>query len=261
MDVELSDVLATFLDDWSPDNDNIDGITDCESKEDNYSKEINELSLQNTIKHRRNKVEKLRKLVSKKTRSSKPRMISSDIRESYPAMFANTFNSCELSLISGMCKRFYMPDVQVTVKKQVDAANMFISTGVGPMFIANILYCCSTWCPDAFTTLKNTSFYPDKGIVSFNFNFSTTKVYNIPTIHNALPSLRVENGASNSNGELSEEAIVQSLEKVKASMPLRKKPVKVVFRCTIKMLTNEHKRVQEFKLTTFVVENDFSVEV
>ena len=267
MEVELSDVLVSFLVDWLPEN-YWDETTDSDSRSDELTGESSDNRHNQQVKYKRIKMEHVKRL-AKKIRPSKPRYLSSDIRETYPGMFANTFNSCDLSLITGMCKRFYMPNVEMTVRKQVDMSpnNIFTNSGTGPMFIANLLYCCSTWYPDAVTTLTHSNFHRNSGVVSFNFTFSTTKVYNIPTIHTALPTMRVEpNGDvsatddTSGTSEMSEADIVRSLEKVKASMPLRKKPVKVVFRCNIKMVTNQHKRVEQFKLSIFVVENDFSVE-
>lgn len=268
-DGDLFEVLASFLEE----PDEIICDTSSESASDIDESNTNQIEInlpqqspgdEKSIRLH-NKVAQLKKTLAKKGKHIRPRTIQSDIRESYGAMFANTFNSCDMTLIGGMCERFYMPNLSVMVRKQIgNEPKLFTTRGIGPMFIANLIYSASVLSPDVLTTLKHSFFKNTSGEVSFTFYFCSSKVYNVPSILEVLPNMVVEKEQAcglTEDDKLSDDVIVKSLERIKVNLPLRKKPVKVVCKCVVKMVTNALKRVELFTMSVYNVENDFRVEM
>ena len=263
-DRELYDILAAFLDGEDESNET-SSESNSETEEMILFTNNSSSVFGNSIEKKNLKLESIKKSPSKK-KHSKPRMVHTDIRESFGIMFANTFNSCDMDLISGMCERYYMPNLAVTIKKQLDFDSKFIAIpGLGPTFIANLIYSVSVLSPDVMTSLKQTLFKSKTGEVSFTFYYTATKVYNVPSILEVLPNMVVEKEQAAGlvdpdASSLSNEVIAQSLENIKTQLPLRRNPVKVLTRNVVKMTTNQFKRVDSFKMLIYNVENNFHIE-
>lgn len=205
-----------------------------------------------------------------KSLMGKPRMIKSDIRNSYAVMMSNTFNTLDLHSILGLFQTYSSADIKVRLKKRHPLTNQLMATELsGPLNLANLLFCNLTICPDCVTKLLSSRYDSESGVLTCNFQFSMTKVFNVHSIHQVLPNMVVEPGHAAAAGTDRVEAattainavqIVDTFEEMKKSLPLRKKPVNVIHNVKLTIVTNLDKRMTEMRGTLHVVENDFSVE-
>jgi len=221
--------------------------------------------VENTVKKKQEKKFSSFKLI--KPSMGKPRTVKTDIRASFGIMIANVCNGNDFPKLLKLFQTYCMSDLAFRIVKRHPISNELVATDlVGPLMFSNLVYANMTICPDCVAKVVNSKL-DGNGIVTCTLLFTMSRVYNISSIHQVLPNMVVDLSPTPPSvaeqevaDKLSSLEIVNKMEAMKKSLPLRKTPIKVIHKVKIVITTNDHKRMSVIKANLHVVENDYSIE-
>lgn len=200
------------------------------------------------------------KSLKKHRKMRRYKTVKTDIRDSFAAMYTNSMNSSDFKVMLGYFSTFYRPDAVCHIRRKLPHKNVLTSI-TGPQMFANAMFSNVAIFPDSVSSLTHSKFHKASvnGSVTFSIEINVTKMYNLPSIHEVLPGM-VMDEVKTGNNDTSED-VERAMEKVKISLPQRKNPVRCRINLSIILLTDPITKMCT-RCSTDIrdIVNDFSVE-
>jgi len=199
----------------------------------------------------------------RKSLSRKHRMLVSDVRGMHAKMLTNVSNSGDASLIMGLFKYYYSPNVSLNFRKYTPSKDpIFEISYQGYRLLTNFWFTLMNLSCDTVFTLRNEREVTQgtKNSLEMSVLYSSTKAYNIESFHDVLPNMVVGESCDMSQcDDIMYASLLEStLETVKSKLVLREKPIPIMFEGKLVLYFDEENRVKNMSLKVRSVKNCFS---